>query len=46
MPDIEVGLTDQDRQQERDPQLDRAIAYLRGDLEGGVSASSEEKFTE
>jgi carboxyl-terminal processing protease len=27
-PDIEIALTDEDRQQERDPQLDAAIAYL------------------
>jgi carboxyl-terminal processing protease len=29
-PDFEVALTDEDRQQERDPQLDAAIDYLRG----------------
>jgi carboxyl-terminal processing protease len=29
-PDLEVALTDEDRQQERDPQLDAAIAYLNG----------------
>jgi carboxyl-terminal processing protease len=46
VPDIEVELTDQDREQERDPQLERAIAYLRGDAETGVSASSEGKITE
>ncbi len=46
VPDIEVELVDQDRQQERDPQLDRAIVYLRGDAEGGASVLSEEKITE
>jgi carboxyl-terminal processing protease len=30
VPDIEVPLTDEDRAQARDPQLERAIAYLTG----------------
>jgi carboxyl-terminal processing protease len=30
VPDIEVELTDQDRQEGRDPQLARAVAYLAG----------------
>jgi carboxyl-terminal processing protease len=46
VPDIEVELTDQDRQQERDPQLDRAIVYLGGDGEGGAPAASEGKIVE
>jgi carboxyl-terminal processing protease len=46
VPDIEVELLDQDRQQERDPQFERAIDYLRGDAEGGAPVSSEGKLTE
>ena len=43
-PDIEVALTDEDRQQERDPQLDAAIAYLQGP--SSVPASSESSLSE
>jgi carboxyl-terminal processing protease len=43
-PDLEVERTDEDRQQERDPQLDAAIDYLRG--ASGVRSSSESKLSE
>ena len=43
-PDIEVALTDQDRQQERDPQLDAAIAHLHGP--SGLSTSLESSLSE
>lgn len=43
-PDIEVALTDEDRQQERDPQLDAAIAHLRGP--SSLPSSSESSLSE
>jgi carboxyl-terminal processing protease len=43
-PDLEVAFTDEDRQQERDPQLDAAIAYLRGP--SSLPASSESSLSE
>jgi carboxyl-terminal processing protease len=43
-PDLEVTFTDEDRQQERDPQLDAAIATLRGPA--GLSSSSESSLSE
>jgi carboxyl-terminal processing protease len=43
-PDLEVTLTDEDRQQGRDPQLDAAIDYLRGP--SGAPSSSESKLSE
>jgi carboxyl-terminal processing protease len=43
-PDLEVALTDEDRQQARDPQLDAAIAHLRGTSK--VSSSSESSLSE
>jgi carboxyl-terminal processing protease len=42
MPDVEVEFTDADRQEGRDPQLDRAIALLSGG-DAAVSASPEGK---
>jgi carboxyl-terminal processing protease len=39
-PDLEVVLTDEDRQQERDPQLDAAVDYLRGPSNLPVSSES------
>jgi carboxyl-terminal processing protease len=39
-PDLEVALTDEDRQQERDPQLDAAVDYLRGPSHLPVSSES------
>jgi carboxyl-terminal processing protease len=39
-PDLEVALTDEDRQQERDPQLDAAVDYLRGPSNLPVSSES------
>ena len=41
-PDIEVEFTDADRQGGHDPQLDRALAVLRGDV-AAASASPEGK---
>jgi carboxyl-terminal processing protease len=43
-PDIEVSLTDEDRQQNRDPQLDAAIAHLRGP--SNTASSSESSLSE
>lgn len=43
-PDLEVALTDEDRQQDRDPQLDAAIEYLRGP--GGLPSASESSLSE
>jgi carboxyl-terminal processing protease len=43
-PDLAIELTDEDRQQARDPQLDAAIAHLRGS--STVSSSSESSLSE
>ena len=43
-PDLEVSLTDEDRQQERDPQLDAAIEYLGGP--SNVPAASQSSLSE
>ena len=43
-PDIEVAFTDEDRAQERDPQLDAAIAHVRG--LSGLPSSSESSLSE
>jgi carboxyl-terminal processing protease len=44
MPDVEVEFTDVDRQEGRDPQLDKAIALLSG--EGAAVSASPEGKTE
>jgi carboxyl-terminal processing protease len=45
-PDIKVELTDEDRQQDRDPQLDAAIAFLRGNGDGPRTSTSSQSISE
>ena len=44
-PDIEVALTDEDRAQGRDPQLERAVQYLEGKMGPSVGRSAAQVST-